>query len=114
MWGTSMSLLRPLKVSGPSSNRVDIIFMGDGYTSEEIPTQYNDQISNFLDYMFNGGLVTDPMGRYKSFFNVYAIDVVSKESGADHPEWGLYRDTALGATYRYDGVTDRLLYVNES
>jgi hypothetical protein len=39
--------------------------------------------------------------------------VVSNQSGADIPP-GTYRDTALGASYYWDGVTERLLYVNES
>jgi hypothetical protein len=42
------------------------------------------------------------------------VNVVSAQSGADQPQNGILRDTALDATYRADGVTDRLLSVNST
>jgi len=109
-----MAFLRPLVITGPSANRVDIIFMGDGYTSAQIGTTYTSQILDFADYLFDGSALTQPFGRYRSLFNIYAIEVVSKQSGADHPAKNIVRDTALDASYRYDGATDRLLYLNEA
>jgi Ca2+-binding RTX toxin-like protein len=108
-----MALLRPLLISGPSTNRVDIIFMGDGYTSADIHSTYSSQISQFLAYLFDGGLLTQPFGRYRSLFNIYAIDLVSAQSGADDPVNGIGRNTILNASYRFDGATDRLLYIDE-
>ena len=97
--------------NGPSSNRVDIVFLGDGYTVSDIAGDtYTNHISETLDRMFDSG--EEPFSRYQSFFNVYRIDVVSNESGADVPPEGIYRDTALDARYYFDGVTERLLSVN--
>lgn len=98
--------------NGPSDNRVDIVFMGDGYTSGQVGTTYVSHIESMLNYMFLG--VQDPFPRYRNFFNVHKIDVISSQGGADKPPQGIQRNTALGATYWYDGVTDRLLYVNST
>lgn len=99
--------------NGLSSNRVDIVFMGDGYTASQISTVYNTHIQSMLNHMFSNHL-SDPFVRYKNFFNVHKINVVSNESGADKPKASpaVYKDTALGSTYWYDGVTERLLFVD--
>lgn len=100
--------------NGPSSNRVDIIFLGDGYTATDLADGiYYDDITGYLDYMFADTLISDPFYRYRNFFNVHAIEVVSNESGADIPPEGIFRDTALNATYYGDGETERALVVND-
>jgi hypothetical protein len=99
--------------NGLPSNRVDIVFAGDGYRSSEIETTYSDHVAALTNYMFSGDLLSQPFGRYKNFFNVHQVNVVSAESGADDPSTNTFRDTALDASYLWDGVTQRLLYVNE-
>ena len=98
--------------NGPSSNRVDIVFLGDGYRAADLTSVYPSHINAMLNHLFYDG--QDPYPRYRSFFNVHRIDLVSNEAGADVPPQNIYRDTALDAKYYYDGVTDRLLYVNTS
>ena len=106
--------LRSIVVTGDSDNRVDIIILGDGYTSSEIDTTFTSDILDYLSYIFDDSALTQPFGRYENFFNIYAVDVVSNESGADDPTAGIVRDTALDATYLFDGITQRLLYVNDT
>lgn len=98
--------------NGPSSNRVDIVFMGDGYTTADLNTVYPTHINGMLNHMFFNG--QDPFPRYRNFFNVHRINVVSNQAGADVPPLGIFRDTALDARYYWDGATERLLYINES
>ncbi|MBN2022066.1 MAG: hypothetical protein JW809_04670 [Pirellulales bacterium] len=98
--------------NGASSNRVDVVFLGDGYTAAQIGSTYVQHINDYIDYFFRDVANSDPFHRYRNFFNVHRIDVVSNESGADVPPQGIYRDTALDASYFFDGETDRLLYVN--
>jgi Ca2+-binding RTX toxin-like protein len=81
--------------NGASDNRVDIVFLGDGYTAEEITTDYLSHVNGVIASMFDDSLLSQPFGRYESFFNIHVIDVVSNESGIDRP--GDARDTALGA-----------------
>lgn len=99
--------------NGDPANRVDLVFLGDGYTQSDLDAGlYNAHIQSYFDYMFGAeGYLADPFPRYKKFFNVHKIDVVSSESGADHPAQGIYRDTALDATYGTDGI-ERLLTIN--
>ena len=98
--------------NGPSSNRVDIVFLGDGYTAADLDTSYVRDIDSMLTHIFNEG--QDPYPRYANFFNVHRIDVVSNQQGADVPPDNIFRDTALDATYYFDGVTERLLYIDET
>ena len=56
--------------NGPSANRVDIVFAGDGYRAAEIDTTYVQHIDALADYLFTGGMLTDPFGRYEKFFDV--------------------------------------------
>ncbi len=101
--------------NGPSSNRVDIVFLGDGYTAADLSAgTYLNHVNGYVDYMFANSLNTDPFYRYRNYFNVHAAEVVSNESGADIPKDGVFRDTALDASYYYDGYTERLLYINST
>ena len=91
--------------NGPSANRVDIVFAGDGYRAAEIDTTCVQHVGALVGYLFGGGPLTDPFGRYEHFFDAWRVNVVSAESGADDPGVGVFRDTALGTSYRWDGVT---------
>jgi hypothetical protein len=106
--------VRTIMNNGASSNRIDIVFLGDGYTSSELATTYTNHANSLVSYLFNDSLLTQPFGRYESFFNVHLIDVASNQSGADNPGTGTTRDTALNSTYFYDGQTERLLYVDDT
>ncbi len=100
--------------SGDPANRVDIVFLGDGYTQANLSAGlYASHVQNYLDYMFAApDYLADPFPRYRNFFNVHLVDVVSQESGADDPvPNGIFRNTALGATYDTSGI-DRLLSIN--
>ncbi len=98
--------------NGPTRNRVDAVFLGDGYTASQLDNTYLTHIGAMLNHMFGGS--QNPFPRYQNFFNIHRIDLVSNQSGADVPPEGVFRDTALDATYFFDGVTDRLLYVSQS
>ncbi|QDU71207.1 M64 family metallopeptidase [Mucisphaera calidilacus] len=102
-----------IRDNGPNTNRVNMVFMGDGYTAgHEIDVVYPQHIEAMLTHVFEGD--EDPFPRYEKFINVHRIDVVSDESGADIPPDGVFVDTALGSKYYHDGVTERLLYVSNS
>ncbi len=66
--------------NGPLTNRVNMAVLPDGYTQPEIPDFLQDIIS-VCDSAFN----KSPFKEYRKFFNVYAIEVPSLESGTDHP-----------------------------
>lgn len=102
--------------NGQPSNRVDVVFVGDGYTQADLNAgKYTSHIANYVDYMFGAtpGYLADPFPRYHKFFNVHAVAAASQESGADYPFYGVYRNTALDATYWTSGV-QHSLSLNES
>ena len=96
--------------SGSSANRVDIIFIGDGYQASELETTYVDHIDDTLNHFF----ASQPLTRYENFFNVHRVNVASAESGADKPLDNHYVDTALNASYSWGGSVERCLYFSTS
>ena len=92
--------------NGSAANRIDIAIMGDGYTSSEME-KYKNDVQNAMTLFFNN----EPFHEYRNFFNVHRIDVVSSQSGADHPERSAFVNTALDATYNCSGI-QRLICVN--
>jgi hypothetical protein len=94
--------------NGLSSNRVDIAILGDGYTVDELDNYAHD-VSTLMDSYFN----IEPYRAYQNFFNVHRIDVISNESGIDHPENSLYKDTAFDGEFNCSNI-QRLVCVNTS
>lgn len=86
---------------GPSSNRIDLVFMGDGYTNSE-RAKFFDDIQRIVREMFDG----DTYRSYLPVFNVHAVFRPSNESGIGTNN--LPKDTAYGL-YR-DGNTLRAIY----
>ncbi|GGK23707.1 hypothetical protein GCM10010124_15200 [Pilimelia terevasa] len=96
----------PIFQSGPPEQRLDIVFVGDGYTA--------DQQGAFLDHVklqWAEMLKVEPYPTYKNSINVWAVEVVSQESGVDEDPKGTQRDTALDMGY-WCGGTERALCVN--
>ena len=92
--------------NGEAMNRVDITILGDGYTAAEMQ-KYRNDVQALMTHFFNN----DPFREYRNFFNVHRIDVVSSQSGADHPERNSFVNTALDATYNCN-QTQRLICIN--
>lgn len=94
--------------NGSDKNKLVWVIMGDGYTELQLDYFHIDA----LEVLFTIFTQT-PFSNYISYINVYLIDVVSDESGADHPSRGTYVDTALDASYgRYE--INQLLTVDDA
>jgi hypothetical protein len=94
--------------NGNSQNRLDIAILGDGYTAADAQ-KYKADVQGFVAAFFN----QDPWKEYQRYVNVHRIDVVSNQSGADHPENNAFVDTALDAAYNCNGV-QRLICVDNN
>lgn len=68
----------PLMEQG--EQQIKLVFLGDGYTQNQQTTFVND-----AKKMLNALFLTTPFKEYKAYFNAYAIQVPSLQSGADHP-----------------------------
>ena len=93
--------------NGDSADKIDLVLVGDGYTSDQMQLYYThvDEFLNgaygiFGNKIAKGFLDEEPFSQYQDLFNVWRIDVVSKDSGADHPSKDIHtRETAFDATY---------------
>jgi len=68
-----------IDVQGASDQFINLVIIGDGYTETQQEKFVNDAKS-FKDYLFT----LEPFKNYADFFNIYAIKVVSVDSGARH------------------------------
>lgn len=93
--------------TGPSANRIDVVVLGDGYTAAEQELFLDQARARWAELT-----AISPYSRYRNFFNVWAVNVVSAESGSDNdPSFGVERDTALDSYYWCGGI-DRLICVD--
>jgi hypothetical protein len=75
---------------GPSENRVDVVFMGEGYTLEHQPAF--DKLADDVPALFERQTT---FREYYAYFNFLRANLVSADSGVDG--FGRDYDTALGA-----------------
>ena len=81
-----------LVANGPSRNRIDLVFMGDGYTESERTRFYGD-VERLVDDMFSG----TTFASYLPLFNVHAVFQPSTDRGIGRGRpldtaYSLYRD----------------------
>lgn len=95
-----------IRNNGPTSNRVDVVILGDGYTAGQMAS-YATHTNNVVNSFF----AQEPFAAYAPYFNVHRVDVVSNESGVDEIDLNIYRDTALNMAYGCFGI-DRLLCID--
>ena len=81
-------------INGPSSEKLDILFLAEGYTKEEMNDFLKD-VEKFSEYMFT----IDPYTKNKSKINIRAVCSVSDDSGTDIPGDHIWKSTALNSTF---------------
>jgi len=79
---------------GPCEKKVDLLILGDGYTAAEME-KFRRDVQHYVGVMFD----TSPFKERKKDFNVWAMEVISPESGIDKPRKNVWKHTALGASY---------------
>lgn len=92
-----------IQTSGSSASRLDLVFLADGYTAAQ-QDDFAADVQWIVDYLNT----IQPYADYTSLLNVWRVDLVSAQSGGDHPEFGTSVDTALGCAYDCAGI-DRLI-----
>ena len=114
---------------GNPANRIDVLFLGDGFTHDE-EALFHDRVEEVEEGLFS----VSPFREYRGAINVASLYVPSPDSGADHPpyrsdctdatccadqdaladpEAGRFRNTAFDATF-CAAQLHRLLVVNQS
>jgi hypothetical protein len=94
--------------SGPPSEKVDLVVLGEGYTAEEMD-KFHADARRLVDKLFG----TEPFKSRKSDFNVRAIDLPAAESGVSRPHGGKYRRNPVSTRYSiFDSERYVLTYDN--
>jgi hypothetical protein len=89
--------------SGEPENKVDIAFIAEGYTKDQMEKFLKDA-NRIGDYF----LSQEPYTEYKDRFNFYAIESASEESGVDVPGQRIYVNTDVNSSF-YTFDMDRYL-----
>lgn len=72
--------VQTIQYKGDKTKYLNVAILGDGYTASEQPA-----FVNTATILINDLFTQTPYSNYKNYFNVYAIKVISVESGIKHP-----------------------------
>ena len=68
----------PIQVTGDPAKRFNLVVLGDGYTAAE-QGAFRQHVDKHLNVLWT----IEPFKSYRSYINVYAVEIVSAESGVD-------------------------------
>ena len=80
----------PLLETGPPSEKVDLLVIGEGYTAAEV-SKFHDDARRLVDALFE----EEPFKSRRSDFNVWGLDLPSAESGVSRPRGGAVPPNAV-------------------
>jgi hypothetical protein len=117
--------VKKLEINGPSANRIDMVFIAEGYTNvwENRSDMNGDAIISYdeqakfdsdVQSMLASLVKEPPFSDYRHYFNFYRINVVSTQVGADSA-WrnpARSRQTVFGASHPYEDMP-RMLVVDK-
>jgi hypothetical protein len=96
--------VKDIHISGDPHERVDIVFLAEGYTVKEAE-KFNADLQRFTTVLLNFSLYRSRQDR----FNIYGVFKPSAESGVDEPDAGVFKSTLLHATFNSLGSARYLL-----
>ncbi|MGB9765415.1 MAG: M64 family metallopeptidase [Candidatus Saccharicenans sp.] len=83
-----------IKKSGPPAEKVDLVFLAEGYRAEE-KDKFVSDAKRFAGYLFD----IEPYRSNQEKFNIYGIFRPSAENGMDEPRQKVYKNTVLKASF---------------
>lgn len=106
LWSASLNST-VIPIGNPTArNRVNIVYVGDGYSRSEM-NRYDTDVRMAVAQL----LAHQPFRSYVNYFNFHEVQVISAESGVSQDPQGRTRRTALGMGFFCNGI-DRLLCAN--
>ncbi len=82
-------------------NGIDLVFLGDGYTVQEISSgKYASNIKQAVEYFF----AIEPYKTYSAYFNVYMVYAISAESGISNTTTTV--NTKFGTKFTKTGTSE--------
>lgn len=89
--------------NGNPNTKLDIVFIAEGYTAQELPKFLVD-VQGLVDFLFS----QEPFKHLKSKINIWAIESPSEHSGPTNPGTNTWNNTAVQSTFYTFGI-DRYL-----
>ena len=83
-----------IRVSGPSPQKVDLLILGDGYTSQDMQ-KFEADARRLSSHLFS----VSPFKERANDFNIWALAVPTQESGITRPSTGVHHASSLGTRY---------------
>ncbi len=84
----------PIRVSGPSPAKVDLLVIGDGYSAADMK-KFEADARRLAAHLFT----VSPFKERAADFNVWGLAVPTQESGVSRPSTGAHRASPLGTRY---------------
>ena len=97
------STLYTVENNGPRSQRINIVFLSEGYTTAELPS-FAGHVNTAINYLFS----REPWMQYRSYCNVFRIEIASNQSGCDNGTAGGLRDTYFNSSFSNASVPQLL------
>ena len=92
------AIFSTIVTNGPTTNRVNLVFLSEGYTSSQMANFLNDATN-----AANAFLTAEPYAEYATYFNVFAIFTNSAHAGSTH-----LNNTTYSSGYTYFNSTYNL------
>jgi len=87
-----------LDINGPITQKVDLLFLAEGYTALE-REKFEQDLVRIRDILFG----VDPFKSEYQLFNIRGVFYPSRESGIDEPTKDIFKNTALNFTFNMFG-----------
>jgi hypothetical protein len=96
--------------NGAAQEKLDIVILGDGYTSSDMEKFRNDS------KRLSGALLnTEPFKSQSKNINIRAIETPAEQSGVNKPHHGVYKHSPLSVSYStFDSERYALTYDNKT
>ncbi|MBW1827669.1 MAG: hypothetical protein JRI78_11995 [Deltaproteobacteria bacterium] len=102
----SIQIYEALK-TGDVHKKVDLVWLAEGYTRDEFELFCKD-VDRYVDIFFG----FEPYNKFKKDFNITGVFQPSAGKGIDQPRKGVYKKTAVDASFNALGVSRYVLTEN--
>lgn len=95
--------------NGPSARRLDLVFLGDGFTTDDRP-KFDARVDSIVDHLLTIG----PYTEYSGLINVWKVFTPSTSSGVDEEFATDTHVTPFECAYFCDPAIERLICCDEA
>jgi hypothetical protein len=88
-----------LEINGPIAEKVDILFVAEGYTAGEMD-KFLEDARRSAGYIFS----EEPFRSNRQKFNIRAVKSASEDSGTDIPGQGVWKNTVMNSSFYTFGI----------